>query len=92
MSQGANDFNTPQAIAVLFDLGREINVILTSSKATNTNLKKAEQLFSELGENILGIIPNQEILQQHNASLEGDLLNLTLIQFSLVTAFENFIQ
>ncbi|MBU2636401.1 MAG: cysteine--tRNA ligase, partial [Bacteroidetes bacterium] len=52
-----DDFNTPQAIAVLFDLSREINAILNEGKATSEDLGKVDDLFTELGGNILGIIP-----------------------------------
>ncbi len=51
-----DDFNTPQAIAVLFDLSREINQHLASSSAVSAAfLEGVETFFTELGGTILGI-------------------------------------
>lgn len=72
-----DDFNTPQAIAVLFELSKEINSILSSSGASLEELRQANQLFEELGNQILGIIP--ENLQIKSASnIENELIDLIL--------------
>ena len=52
-----DDFNTPQAIAVLFDLSREVNALLAAGKADATLMQNVESLFYDLGDSILGIIP-----------------------------------
>ena len=46
-----DDFNTPQALAVLFNLARDINRAETEGNATSA----ARQLLRELGGNILGL-------------------------------------
>jgi cysteinyl-tRNA synthetase len=52
-----DDFNTPQAVAVLFDAAREINQLLNSGKKCSyDSLRELLRLFDELGGNILGII------------------------------------
>jgi cysteinyl-tRNA synthetase len=53
-----DDFNTPQAVAVLFDLAREANQLLhgTTAPAAAT-LGALDALFSELGGAILGVVP-----------------------------------
>jgi cysteinyl-tRNA synthetase len=54
-----DDFNTPQAIAGLFDLSREVNVLLNSGRPTSrATLAAIDGLYRELGEGVLGIIPD----------------------------------
>jgi len=51
-----DDFNTPQAIAVLFDLSREINSLLSSGEPTSSaSLQSVDALFEELAGGVLGI-------------------------------------
>jgi cysteinyl-tRNA synthetase len=69
-----DDFNTPQAIASLFDLAREVN-----SRLGNNGLLEAGEalaiidLFDELAGKILGIDLS---VTSHRSSLEGDLMKL----------------
>lgn len=72
-----DDFNTPQAIAVLFDFSREINANLAEGKMTAADLIKAHQLFNELGGIILGIIP-VTFKTEATDSIENDLVSLIL--------------
>lgn len=54
-----DDFNTPQAVAVLFDLAREANQLLhAEAKPGTETLIALDVLFSELGGMILGIVTN----------------------------------
>jgi cysteinyl-tRNA synthetase len=51
-----DDFNTPRAIATLFDLSREVNVWLNSGEATSgATLAAVEALYQELGGEVLGL-------------------------------------
>jgi len=53
-----DDFNTPQALAVFFDLSREINQALNSdTKLSGVSIEALKSIFEELGGGILGIIP-----------------------------------
>ncbi len=53
-----DDFNTPQAIAVLQDLTREVNGLLNGETAVGLKVLKAiEDTYTSLGGTILGIIP-----------------------------------
>ena len=54
-----DDFGTPQALAVLFDLSREANTLLTQSSPDPEALLDAEQLFRSLGGDVLDLIPEQ---------------------------------
>jgi cysteinyl-tRNA synthetase len=55
-----DDFNTPGALAVIFDLVRETNIVLGGSAAlSRLTLQALDQLYRECGSNVLGIIPEQ---------------------------------
>jgi cysteinyl-tRNA synthetase len=74
-----DDFNSPQGIAVLFDLAREVNTLLSTGNADLTHLAAADALFTELGGSILGIIPGQmNGSGTGEKSIEGDLLSLII--------------
>ena len=56
-----DDFNTPQAVAVLFDLARDVNQLLASDAAyAAPGLQAIETLFEELAGRVLGIAPPGE--------------------------------
>src|SRR5512143_116449 len=72
-----DDFNTPQAIAVLFDLSREVNVLLSLGNAGTAALRRADGLFREFGGTILGIIPDQfGATARGSAAIEEELAKL----------------
>jgi cysteinyl-tRNA synthetase len=60
-----DDFNTPRAIAALFDLNRSVNELLSSAKTLSQGtLAAIDGLYRDLGGRVLGIIPgdmNQDI-------------------------------
>jgi cysteinyl-tRNA synthetase len=54
-----DDFNTPKALAALFDFAREVNVLLDSNQPLSVGtLAAIDGLFRELGGRVLGIIPD----------------------------------
>ncbi|MEA3344678.1 MAG: cysteine--tRNA ligase [Chloroflexota bacterium] len=72
-----DDFNTPEAIGVLFDLNREVNALLNSqSRATEGTLSAVDALYCELGGQILGIIP--ERMEGLGGGLEEPLIELLI--------------
>jgi cysteinyl-tRNA synthetase len=52
-----DDFNAPQAIAVLFDLSRQINNALSGNGISSKTLEAILRFFDESGGTILGILP-----------------------------------
>lgn len=70
-----DDFNTPQAIAVLFDLSRETNALLSlEEKCTIESLRRIEKFFMTFGGSVLGIIsPRSASLMSGDATLAVDL-------------------
>ena len=73
-----DDFNTPQAIAVLFDLTRETNALLSlESKFSAESLRRIGDFFQEFGGRVLGIIPLEPTsLMAGDAKMESDLVQL----------------
>ncbi|MGA9116246.1 MAG: cysteine--tRNA ligase [Bacteroidota bacterium] len=67
-----DDFNTPQALAVLFDLGRDLHQKSASGGVDEESLRQAEGLCTELGEGVLGIRFGEESA----GSRTEDLLDL----------------
>ncbi len=53
-----DDFNTPKAIAALFDFNREVNALLASERPLGRGtLAAIDGLYRDLGGKVLGIIP-----------------------------------
>ncbi len=78
LEQMNDDFNTAQAIAVLFDLSREVNTLLNENKLDAKQLQKVDALFSELGGTILGIIPEKFEQQRSADGLDEQLMELII--------------
>jgi len=54
-----DDFNTPKAIASLFDFNREVNTMLASKQPLGRGtLAAIDGLYRELGGKVLGLIPD----------------------------------
>jgi cysteinyl-tRNA synthetase len=71
-----DDFNTPQALAVLFDFNKDVNSLLNEGQPVSGGILKAiDDLYRELGNDILGIIPDQ-LETSGSAGLEDELIQL----------------
>lgn len=73
-----DDFNTPRAIAVLFDLVSSVNSWLPEMLPNEASFVKIEALFNELGRDVLGIIPGKIEQQQLGGSLDSELMELII--------------
>jgi cysteinyl-tRNA synthetase len=73
-----DDLNTPQALAALFDLNKEVNTLLNSGGyVSGGTLAAIDETYRELGGTILSLIPD-EIVQQESAGLEEALIELLI--------------
>jgi cysteinyl-tRNA synthetase len=73
-----DDFNTPQALAVLFDFNKEVNTLLNSGQpVSGGTLKAIDDLYRELGNDLLGIVPD-ELGAPASAGLETELIQLLI--------------
>ncbi len=69
-----DDFNTPQALAVLFDLSREVNRLLNSGDLlSGATLSAIDSLLRGLGGDVLGIIP-ERMTAQADLGIEAQLM------------------
>lgn len=67
-----SDFNTPQALAALFDFNRAVNSVVNSQQPVSIGtLEAINEAYSQLGGDVLGIIPD-EILAQGSSSVGLD--------------------
>jgi cysteinyl-tRNA synthetase len=73
-----DDFGTPQAMAALFDLGRDVNTLLYSGeRVSRGTLEAIDTLYRLLGGEVLGIIPD-DLARQAGGDLVDSLLHLLI--------------
>ncbi len=78
-----DDFNTPLAIAVLFDLARAVNTALNSEHCLSENAKHdCLKIFESYGRDVLGIIETDETEgsgeRTGGAEMLGDVISILL--------------
>lgn len=75
-----DDLNTPQAIAVMFDLAKEVNVMLNADTKPGVEaLRSVDSWYREYGGDVLGLVP--EMLSSDMSSdgkLESGLIQLLI--------------
>jgi cysteinyl-tRNA synthetase len=73
-----DDFNSPQAIAVLFDLARDVNLALGSGRTyARSSLEAVDRVYADLGGRILGM-DFAPTASQSDGALEGKLMDLII--------------
>jgi len=73
-----DDFNTPRAIASLFDLNREVNELLNSGKTLSQGtLAAIDGLYRDLGTRVLGVVPD-DLHQDIDGELVEGLMDIVL--------------
>ena len=72
-----DDFNTPVAISVLFDVVRESNARVEAGGASRGTLLAYDAFYRELGDTVLGLIPD-DVGKEELAGLTEDLLRLLI--------------
>jgi cysteinyl-tRNA synthetase len=73
-----DDFNTPQAIAALFEMNRKVNELLNSGRTLSSGtLAAIDDMYQELGGEILGIIPD-ELADEVSGQLVEGLMDIIL--------------
>jgi cysteinyl-tRNA synthetase len=78
IEQMDDDFNTPAAIAVLFDFTRDVNTALAAPAALSRSaLEAIDRFYRELGEQVLGIIPDT-VGSDEGAGLAKPLIEMLL--------------
>ncbi len=78
-----DDFNTPKAVAVIFDFIKDVNRTITENEKINLNFyRKAKSFLEKTAEGVLGILDFNSLLKTSDGKLEGDLIEL-LIQLRI---------
>lgn len=73
-----DDFNTPQAIAALFDMNRRVNDLLNSGKTLSQGtLTAIDDVYRQLGGQVLGIVPD-DLAQDISGELVEGLVDTIL--------------
>ncbi len=71
-----DDFNTPIAIAVLFDFSKSVNAALDRIEGmSESSRQKAEAFFDKAGREILGIVPDGHPSENRGDELSGNKLS-----------------
>lgn len=74
-----DDFNSPQAVAVLFDFIRDVNTVLAESINVNSRfISDIKDFLYATAEDVFGIAESQQNKPEHFSKLADDLLNLLL--------------
>jgi cysteinyl-tRNA synthetase len=74
-----DDFNTPQAVAVVFDFIREINKVISENEDINyTFYEEVKKFIKSTAEDVLGIADFNFLDQKSGKSLEDDLIKLLI--------------
>ncbi len=74
-----DDFNSPKAIAALQELTRDVNTLLNSDATVGLSVMNAiDQLYSELGGKVLGLVPDSEAATSGDGAREGRLIELLI--------------
>ena len=74
------DFNTSGAIAVLFDLSKDVNTLLSDGQEVGRKcLEDIDTFYRQLGGDVLGIIPNAfESRQKEESGALGNVMNVVI--------------
>jgi cysteinyl-tRNA synthetase len=86
-----DDFNTPIAIAALQELTRDVNTLLNSGESVSLGVLKAiNDTYTELGGDILGIVPADDAETGGSARREAALIELLISMRAEARANKNY--
>lgn len=74
-----DDFNTPKAVAVIFDFLRDVNRIISENAELDLNFyNDVLKYLNETAEGVLGILPSVNESNSNTDSLENELIQLLI--------------
>jgi cysteinyl-tRNA synthetase len=74
-----DDFNAPKAMAVLQELTRDVNTLLNGDATVGLNtLSAINDVYTQLGGDVLGIIPSADSAATANAKREAALVEMLI--------------
>ncbi len=88
-----DDFNAPQAIAVLQEFTREVNKLLNSGEVVGRQvLESIDNFYRELGGDVLGIVPEEAAAIGGSAERQDGLIKLLIEIRAQARANKDFAQ
>jgi cysteinyl-tRNA synthetase len=89
-----DDFNTPLAMSVLFDLGTDVNRWLDKQIASREVLEQVSSIYKELGGDVLGVIARDSTATaaSGNAQREASLIEMLISMRLEARKTRNFTQ
>ncbi|MBX7214376.1 MAG: cysteine--tRNA ligase [Thermoflexales bacterium] len=85
-----DDFNAPLALSTLFDVGTEINRWIDKGIATREVLEQADNIYRELGGDVLGVIRVTAASDGGSAAREAGLIELLIEMRARARAARDF--
>lgn len=74
-----DDFNSPQAVAAIFDFARDVNKILSERSYISENfITSSKKFLKDTAENVLGILDWNALNSGGTKNLENDLIRLVI--------------
>ncbi len=72
-----DDFNSPQACAVIFDFIREVNRTISENEKINTEFyAEVKNFLKQTAEGVLGILDFSKVIKQNGSELQNELIEL----------------
>lgn len=73
------DFNTSQAVAIIFDFVKEVNKTISEKNNLNVDFyKKVKDFLTVIADGVLGIMNFEQVIVTRDASLENKLIDLLI--------------
>jgi cysteinyl-tRNA synthetase len=85
-----DDFNTPRAIALLFDMSREVNQVIQSGEYDTENIKSVHDFLQKTAGDVLGLYPESFETPTTSRKLEDDLIEILVDVRLMLKKEKNF--
>lgn len=86
-----DDFNAPRAVAALQEFTREVNTLLNSGTAVGLpTLSAIQDVYQQLGGDVLGIIPKGDVVDNRRAEREAALIDMLINMRAQARASKNY--
>lgn len=88
-----DNFNAPLGLATLQDLTRDVNTLLNSEQTLGlATLKQIEAVYSELGGEVLGVVPDTSEANTASAEREAGLIDMLIGMRAQARVDKNYAQ
>ena len=86
-----DDFNSPKAIAVIFDFVKDVNSLITKHESISHEFyKEAKTFLVKTAEQVFGILHFEDLHSNEGPSLENDLIELLIKLRTSAKAEKNY--